>query len=138
MAWGAIIGIDPAEQMILEAARLNPKATFKVGFAESLPIADETADIVVSSLSFHHWENQKEGIREIARVLSSRWIILSGWSHYAAHQTIERENQESWRDSNVDGQSGSVGSAISRDGVAVCPYHISAKMWSECGYPDKT
>ena len=64
-----LIGIDPAEQMILEAARLNPKATFKVGFAESLPIADETADIVVSSLSFHHWENQKEGIREISRVL---------------------------------------------------------------------
>ena len=64
-----LFGIDPAERMISEATRLNPNATFKMGFAESLPIANETADIVVSSLSFHHWENQKEGIREIARVL---------------------------------------------------------------------
>jgi len=32
-----LLGVDPAEQMILEAARLNPQAIFKVGFAESLP-----------------------------------------------------------------------------------------------------
>jgi len=64
-----LLGVDPAEQMILEAARLNPQAIFKVGFAESLPFPDESADIVVSSLSFHHWEDHQKGIHEIARVL---------------------------------------------------------------------
>jgi len=64
-----LLGVDPAEQMVLEAARLNPQANFKVGFAESLPFPDESADIIVSSLSFHHWENHQKGIHEIARVL---------------------------------------------------------------------
>jgi ubiquinone/menaquinone biosynthesis C-methylase UbiE len=64
-----LFGIDPAELMVSEATRLNPNATFKVGFAESLPFADQYADMVVSSLSFHHWVDQKRGIQEIARVL---------------------------------------------------------------------
>jgi ubiquinone/menaquinone biosynthesis C-methylase UbiE len=64
-----LLGVDPAEQMVLEAKRLNPQATFKVGFAESLPFPDESADIIVSSLSFHHWEDHQKGIHEIARVL---------------------------------------------------------------------
>jgi len=64
-----LLGVDPAEQMVLEAVRLNPRATFKVGFAESLPFPDESADIIVSSLSFHHWEDHQKGIHEIARVL---------------------------------------------------------------------
>ena len=64
-----LTGIDPAERMISEATRLNPIATFKVGFAESLPFTDQCADVVISSLSFHHWEDQKKGIQEIARVL---------------------------------------------------------------------
>lgn len=64
-----LFGIDPAELMVSEATRLNPTATFKVGFAESLPFADQYADLVVSSLSFHHWVDQKKGIQEITRVL---------------------------------------------------------------------
>ena len=70
-----LVGVDPAEQMILEAARLNPQATFKVGFAESLPLPDESADIVVSSLSFHHWEDHQKGIQEIARVLRPEGLL---------------------------------------------------------------
>ena len=62
-------GVDPAERMVAEAARLNPAAVFKIAAAESLPLADQTADIVLSSMSFHHWRDQAQGIREIARVL---------------------------------------------------------------------
>jgi len=64
-----LIGVDPSEQMLKEARLLNPIAEFKPGFAESLPLADESADIVLSSLSFHHWANHKKGVQEIARVL---------------------------------------------------------------------
>ena len=64
-----LFGIDPAERMISEATRLNPIATFKVGFAESLPLTDHCTDVVISSLSFHHWADQKKGIQEVARVL---------------------------------------------------------------------
>lgn len=64
-----LIGVDPAREMISQANRLYPNAAFKLAPAESLPLPDESADIVLSSISFHHWADQKKGIQEIARVL---------------------------------------------------------------------
>jgi ubiquinone/menaquinone biosynthesis C-methylase UbiE len=64
-----LFGVDPAERMVAEANRLNPNATFKLAWAESLPFPDQTADLVLTSLSFHHWANQAKGLQEIARVL---------------------------------------------------------------------
>jgi ubiquinone/menaquinone biosynthesis C-methylase UbiE len=64
-----VFGVDPAEGMVSEANRLNPNATFKVAWAESLPFPDQAADMVLSSLLFHHWRNQTKGLQEIARVL---------------------------------------------------------------------
>lgn len=64
-----LIGVDPAEQMVSQASRLNPNVTFKHSSAESLPFPDQSADIVLSSISFHHWTDQIQGLREIARVL---------------------------------------------------------------------
>jgi ubiquinone/menaquinone biosynthesis C-methylase UbiE len=64
-----LIGIDPAEQMVSQAARLSPDATFARAPAEALPLPDESTDIVLSSISFHHWADQERGLQEIARVL---------------------------------------------------------------------
>ena len=64
-----LFGVDPAEAMVSEATRLNPNATFKVAPAEWLPFPDQAADIVMSSLSFHHWADQEKGLQEIGRVL---------------------------------------------------------------------
>jgi ubiquinone/menaquinone biosynthesis C-methylase UbiE len=64
-----LVGVDRAEKMVAEATRLNPNAIFRLAPAESLPFPDQTADIVLSSLSFHHWANQKKGLQEIVRVL---------------------------------------------------------------------
>lgn len=69
--------------MVSEATRLNPKAILKVASAESLPFPDQTADIVFSSLSFHHWSNQERGIQEIARVLRP-----GGWFCLADHTML--------------------------------------------------
>ena len=64
-----LFGVDPAEQMVSVANRLNPNVTFRLASAESLPFSDQTADLVLTSLSFHHWANQTKGLQEIARVL---------------------------------------------------------------------
>jgi len=64
-----LVGIDPAARMLAEAARLNRKPTFRLASAEMLPLPDASADLVVTSLSFHHWADQRQGVREIARVL---------------------------------------------------------------------
>src|SRR6266702_2658917 len=64
-----LIGIDPANGMIEMAKRLTPNATFSTGMAEALPLQDTSVDLALSTISFHHWQDQAAGIREIARVL---------------------------------------------------------------------
>ena len=64
-----LIGVDPAPGMIEMAKRLTPNATFSQGRAEALPLQDASVDLALSTISFHHWQDQAAGIREIARVL---------------------------------------------------------------------
>ncbi len=64
-----LIGVDPANGMIEMAKRLTPNATFSTGMAEALPLQDASVELALSTSSFHHWQDQAAGIREIARVL---------------------------------------------------------------------
>ena len=48
---------------------MTPNATFFTSMAESLPLQDNSVDLALSTTSFHHWQDQAAGIREIARVL---------------------------------------------------------------------
>ena len=129
------MGVDPAEQMILEAARLNPQAIFKVGFAVSLPLPDESADIVVSSLSFHHWEDHQKGIQEIARVLRPEGLLCLA-DHNMLLAKLWREKVQSRKE--IQTFMGEAGLIVRRSqglGLRFRPYHIGAKMRSECVYP---
>ena len=62
-----LIGVDPADGMIERAQLLT--ATFFTGMAEALPLQDAFVDLALSTTSFHHWQDQAAGVREIARVL---------------------------------------------------------------------
>jgi ubiquinone/menaquinone biosynthesis C-methylase UbiE len=64
-----LFGIDPAEGMVELARGKVPSATIYLGVSESLPMADSSVDVVVSSISFHHWSDQLAALREISRVL---------------------------------------------------------------------
>jgi ubiquinone/menaquinone biosynthesis C-methylase UbiE len=64
-----LLGVDPSEGMIEAARGLEKKATFMVGLAAALPLPDSSVDLVVSTLSFHHWDDPMGGLREIRRVL---------------------------------------------------------------------
>ena len=64
-----LIGVDPAQGMIEKAKLLTPNATFFTAMAESLPLKDNSVDLAISTTSFHHWQDQAAGIREIARVI---------------------------------------------------------------------
>ena len=73
-----LLGIDPASQMLAEAQRLTSRASFQTAFAEAIPFPDQTADLVLSSLSLHHWADQQKGLQEIARVLRpGGWLCLA-------------------------------------------------------------
>jgi ubiquinone/menaquinone biosynthesis C-methylase UbiE len=62
-------GVDPAQGMLEVARQLTPEARFSLGSAEALPLEDASVDLALSTISFHHWQDQAAGVREVARVL---------------------------------------------------------------------
>jgi ubiquinone/menaquinone biosynthesis C-methylase UbiE len=73
-------GVDAAQGMIEQAkASAGPQSTinFQVAAAEHLPFPDAQFDLAFSTMTFHHWADQRGGAAEIARVLtpSGRWIL---------------------------------------------------------------
>ncbi|MGA2974962.1 MAG: methyltransferase domain-containing protein [Spirochaetia bacterium] len=70
-----LIGVDPAEGMINEARRMTPSGTFHLGKGEAIPVPDSSVDAAFSTLSFHHWDDQAAGLREVARVLRPKGIF---------------------------------------------------------------
>jgi ubiquinone/menaquinone biosynthesis C-methylase UbiE len=66
-----LVGIDAAPGMIVVAksASSDPRVRFSTGVAESLSFPDALFDLVVSTTSFDHWEDQGVGLAECARVL---------------------------------------------------------------------
>jgi ubiquinone/menaquinone biosynthesis C-methylase UbiE len=83
-----LTGVDPAPAMI-DAARAalrdRSNVQLEVAFAERLPFPDARFDLVVSTVSFHHWADQADGLGEVGRVLQpeGRFVLADhfaiGW-----------------------------------------------------------
>jgi ubiquinone/menaquinone biosynthesis C-methylase UbiE len=67
-------GIDPSAAMILEADGAG--AEMVQACAEWIPFADRTFDLVLSTLSLHHRLVRDQAMREIARVLAPRGVVV--------------------------------------------------------------
>ena len=63
-----IIGVDPLDEM-LKLANKNASLEVKKGSAESIPMDDESVDVVVSRFNLTYWKNPRKGFFEINRVL---------------------------------------------------------------------
>jgi SAM-dependent methyltransferase len=70
------IDLDPdmVERAAINAARaidaIERRPTFLVGDAASIPFADRSFDVVVSTFSLHHWADPAAGLAEIGRILA--------------------------------------------------------------------
>jgi ubiquinone/menaquinone biosynthesis C-methylase UbiE len=70
-----VTGIDLSDEMLLEAERrarhsgLEERVAFKKGDAAHIPFPDASMDLIVSTLSLHHWSDPVSVLDEIARVL---------------------------------------------------------------------
>ena len=73
----SVSGVDLSEEMIARATsaadvRATPGArpiSFQVADVADLPFDDRSVDLVVSTLSMHHWADPAAGLRETVRVL---------------------------------------------------------------------
>ena len=84
-------GVDAAAGMIEHARSVLPagsRINFQQSTAEQLPFPDAQFDLVFSTMTFHHWSDQRKGIAEVARVLTpaGRWLladfIVDGFMRY--------------------------------------------------------
>jgi ubiquinone/menaquinone biosynthesis C-methylase UbiE len=74
-----LTGIDAAEDMVRVARALVPEGApvhFAQAFAEQLPFPDASFDLVVTSMSFHHWADQQKALSEARRVLSPGGVFV--------------------------------------------------------------
>lgn len=74
-----LIGIDASEQMAAEAGRKHAgdgRYRFQVADAAALPQPDDSVDLALSTISFHHWPDQAGGVAEVARVLRDSGVFV--------------------------------------------------------------
>jgi ubiquinone/menaquinone biosynthesis C-methylase UbiE len=93
-------GLDLSEDMVSYArqatadAGLADRVTFTVGDVAHLPYPDGTFDLVVSSMSQHHWADVRGGVREVRRVLrpgGRAWIYDARIALHRATSIARRE-----------------------------------------------
>lgn len=70
-----VTGIDLAQEMLSQAdiyaqrSQITDRVAFRYGDAAQIPFPDQSIDLVVSSLSLHHWHDPVVVLDEIDRVL---------------------------------------------------------------------
>jgi ubiquinone/menaquinone biosynthesis C-methylase UbiE len=67
-----LIGIDPSRGMVGVARSrfaAAPRVRIEMAPARDLPLDTGSVEVVTTTLSFHHWDEQGASLREVARVL---------------------------------------------------------------------
>jgi ubiquinone/menaquinone biosynthesis C-methylase UbiE len=72
----ALVGIDQSPGMVSQARRYTPAATIYEASAENLPFEDNSVDLAASTMSFHHWTDQPQGVSETCRVLRRGGVFV--------------------------------------------------------------
>ncbi len=75
---GPVWGVEPSANMRAEALRVaaHPAVTYLDGRAERIPLPDDSCDLVLMYLSFHHVKDRPAATAEIARVLKPLGRVL--------------------------------------------------------------
>jgi ubiquinone/menaquinone biosynthesis C-methylase UbiE len=84
----SVIGVEPASAMLdIARAQHNPNVEWKQGAAESIPLENESVDLVFMSQVFHHLAEPQPALREIHRVLTAEGYL-------AIRNSIREHNQK--------------------------------------------
>ncbi|MGH1395028.1 MAG: class I SAM-dependent methyltransferase [Trichormus sp.] len=67
--------VEPSVVMQQQAVE-HPQVKWFTGYAENLPLADESVDSVVSILAIHHFSNLEKAFQEMQRIIKRKTIVL--------------------------------------------------------------
>jgi len=81
----SLSGVDLAEGMVAQARQQTPGASIHQAPAEHLPLQDGAIDLVTSTVSFHHWSDQAQGVKEAFRVLRPGGLFILADMSLASH-----------------------------------------------------
>jgi ubiquinone/menaquinone biosynthesis C-methylase UbiE len=88
-----ISGIDPGTEQIAyarsKAARRKLPIDFQIGVIEQLPFSEQSFDLVLSTIMFHHLSDslKRQGLSEIARVLKTGgYLVIADFKRPKGHQ----------------------------------------------------
>jgi ubiquinone/menaquinone biosynthesis C-methylase UbiE len=72
----SVWAVDPSESMLRIAIRNNKgrKAIFAIGYSQKLPFK-RRFDMIISSVSFHHWAHKKESLAYLSTFLKPKGEI---------------------------------------------------------------
>jgi len=79
-----VTGIDLSDELLAQGeeqarrAGLSGRVSFKKGNVKQIPFPDDSLDLVVSTLSLHHWSDPVAVLDEVARVLRPGGSLLLG------------------------------------------------------------
>jgi len=106
----AVVMIDPdveAMQKGLSLARekgLQDKLLAVVGVAETLPLADDSVDLLVSRGSIFFWDDQAKGLEEVYRVLRPGGKAMIGGGAGSGYPARATEELIEGRKSRMEGE----------------------------------
>ena len=72
----SLIGVDISKKMLEKASKIAPSASLIKADSANIPVANNSVDIIVSSASFHHYENPKLVIKEWERILNTNGYVI--------------------------------------------------------------
>jgi len=84
----AVVAVEPSLTMIRQ--RPADAAPAVQGVASALPFRDATFSASLALLTVHHWQDQRRGLEELARVARDR-VVLFTWDPDEGHFWLTRE-----------------------------------------------
>jgi SAM-dependent methyltransferase len=86
---GTVIAVEPLDEMRAQLERVLPDVDSRSGSAESIPLPNASADVVMVGQAYH-WFDQQAANPEIARVLVDGGHLIALWSDEVRVPWVER------------------------------------------------
>ncbi|PZF85496.1 class I SAM-dependent methyltransferase [Jiangella anatolica] len=129
----SVLGVDPSGGFLATARSRLPAATFELGSAEALPVADGAADAVVGGLMLNFVPDATAAAAEFARVAARGAVVAAYVWDYADGMELMRHFWAAAADVDPGGAALDEGTRF-----PLCRPEPLTELWEDAGLADVT